>query len=288
MAGSGEPGRHGENPHAQNRHAEKSNVVAINRIGTGDLFASLAAGFEDFRQKPSHLFFLALIYPVIGLLLAQAAAGNDLLPLVYPLISGFALLGPVAAIAFCEISRRREAGAQVGWRQAIGTIRSRSLGSVAIFAGALMIIFIVWIASANEIYRLTIGPEMPRSIGEFLNQMFIVQTTEVGFIADLSLTPEGRQLLIWGNLIGFMFAFFVLMIGSISFPYLLDRRAGPLQAVEASVRMFVRNPLSVSLWGLIIGAGLVIGSIPAFLGLAVVVPVLGHASWHLYRRAVAD
>ena len=106
------------------------------------------------------------------------------------------------------------------------------------------------------------------------------------FIHDVLTTSHGWALIIAGNVIGFIFAAVVLSISVVSFPLLLDRDVGAAVAVQTSIRAVLANPLTMALWGLIVALALVIGSIPLFVGLAIVMPVLGHATWHLYRRVV--
>jgi len=106
------------------------------------------------------------------------------------------------------------------------------------------------------------------------------------FLRRVFTTPEGWNLIIVGNLVGFVFAAGVLAISVVSFPLLLDRDVGVVVAVLTSVRAVIENPLQIAAWGLVVAALLVLGSLPLFMGLAVVMPVLGHASWHLYRKLV--
>jgi len=245
---------------------------AIRRIGVADLKDALVKGAGDFMAAPTQLFFLCIIYPILGLVAARAAWGGALLPLFYPLASGFALLGPLAALGLYEISRRREMGLPVSWRDAFGVLQSPSLGSIVLLGLFLIGIFIAWIAAAQAIFALTMGSTPPVSIGEFADRLFN--------------TSEGWQLIGIGNGVGFLFAVLVLMLTVVSFPMLLDRHVDPGVAVGTSIRAVLRNPVPMALWGLIVAFGLLIGSIPFFIGLAVVLPILGHATWHLYRKVV--
>ncbi len=247
-------------------------VPAVRKIGPADVRSALRAGFDDFWAMPTHVVFLGLIYPILGLVLARLVFGYDVLPLLFPLAAGFALLGPFAALGLYELSRRREAGLDTAWKHAFDVVRSPSFPAILALGGLLVLIFLVWIAVANAIYVGTFGYAPAASMPDFLERVFN--------------TPEGWRLIILGNGVGFLFAVLVLAISVVSFPLLLDRPVSPAVAILTSIRAVLKNPLTMALWGLIVAAALLIGSIPLFLGLAVVVPVLGHATWHLYRRVV--
>jgi uncharacterized membrane protein len=245
----------------------------IRKIGTGDLFSALAKGLADFNEKPSHIMFIVLIYPLIALFLARLTFGYDVLPLLFPLAAGFALLGPVAAIGLYELSRRREQGLDIAWSHAFGVLRSPSLGAIVELGLILMAIFVLWLVTAYGIYAALFGDEAPASLGAFVDQIFY--------------TGRGWALIVVGNSVGFLFALAVLAISAVSFPMLLDRDVGAGTAMATSVKAVLANPRPMLLWGLIVAVGLLLGSIPFFVGLCVVLPVLGHATWHLYRAVVA-
>ncbi len=244
----------------------------VRSIGLADLRDALARGIDDFKAMPSHTLFLGLIYPIVGLVLSRFALGYDVLPLLFPLAAGFALVGPFAAIGLYELSRRREQGLDVSWRKAFDVFRSPSFGAIAALGILLLMIFLVWLASAQAIYVATFGYAPAASIPQFVDQIFT--------------TAAGWKLILIGNGVGFLFAVLVLTISVVSFPLLLDRDVGAAVAMLTSIRAVLRNPVMIALWGLIVAALLVIGSLPLFVGLAVVVPVLGHATWHLYRKVV--
>ena len=244
----------------------------VRRIGFTDLKDALARGLDDFRAMPSHAVFLCLIYPVVGFALARLVLGYNVLPLLFPLAAGFALIGPLAAVGLYEMSRRREQGLEVSWRNALDVFRSPSLGAIAALGLLLVAVFLVWIAVAQAIYVATFGYAPAASMPDFVNQVLT--------------TPAGWALIVVGNGIGFLFAVLVLTVSVVSFPLLLDRDVGAAVAVLTSVRAVLANPIAMAVWGLIVAALLIVGSLPAFFGLAVVMPVLGHATWHLYRKVV--
>ncbi len=248
------------------------NHVAVRKIGFSDVTAALREGARDFWDKPSHYFFLCLIYPLVGVVLATWTSGANALPLLFPLMSGFALLGPIAAIGLYEISRRRELGMDSSWRRAFDVRHSPALPSIVVVGIWTFALFIAWLLCARALYVSIFGPDAPASFGVFFNEVFH--------------TDQGMKLMLWGNLIGLAFAIIVLATTVVAFPLLLDRDVGVVAAVETSVRTVLVNPLQMLFWGLIVAVLLVVGSIPIFAGLAVVVPILGHATWHLYRKVV--
>lgn len=245
---------------------------AVRRIGFGDLKEALAKGVDDFMAMPSHLAFLSLIYPLFGIGLAALTFTSNALPLLFPLASGFALIGPLAAVGLYEISRRRELGLEPSWQDAFEVLRSPAMPSVLALGLVLLMILVCWLFTAQLLYEWIIGPNPPDSYAQFLDE--ILQTS------------RGWTLIIVGNAVGFVFAAIVLTIGVVSFPMLLDRHVGPTLAVETSIRAVHDNPVQIGAWGLIVAVALLLGSLPLFVGLAVVMPILGHATWHLYRRLV--
>ena len=244
----------------------------IRRISPSDLYRSLARGIDDFAAMPSHAVFLCVIYPLLGILLIAMTLGNSLLPLAFPIAAGFALVGPLAAIGLYELSRRREAGLDSSSSHAFDVLHSPSLGAIVALGVLLMAIFVIWLAVADAIYIANFGYHGPSSLRQFA--------------LDVLTTSAGWHLIVVGTGVGFLFAVAVLSIGAISFPLLLDRDVGAAVALFTSIRVVAANPATTALWGFIVAALLVLGSIPFFLGLTVVMPVLGHATWHLYRRAV--
>ncbi|MEO5757243.1 MAG: DUF2189 domain-containing protein [Mesorhizobium sp.] len=245
----------------------------VRSITTADLGEALRLGFEDFWAKPSHYVFLCLIYPVVGLILTQWTSGSNAIQLIYPLMSGFALVGPFAAIGLYEISRRRELGMNTSWRHAFDVRHSPAVPSIAVIGIMLVALFLLWLYTAQSIYTGLFGDQPPASIG--------------GFIHDVLTTGKGWTLILAGNAAGFIFAVVVLATTVVAFPLMLDRDVGVVSAIETSAKAVIANPLPMALWGLMVAVLLVIGSIPLFAGLAVVMPVLGHATWHLYRKVVA-
>jgi uncharacterized membrane protein len=244
----------------------------VRSIDLVDLRDVLRRGADDFWAMPTHAMFLCIIYPVVGFLLARLAFGYSILPLLYPLVTGFALVGPVAALGLYELSRRREAGRDTSATHVFDVLASSSIGAIAALGLLLLVIFGIWVAVANAIYIANFGYASPESVEAFLH--------------DVLTTRPGWMLILVGNGVGLLFAILVLTISVVSFPLLLDRDVGAAVALLTSIRAVARNPLTMAVWGLIVGVLLLIGSLPFFVGLTVVMPILGHATWHLYRKVV--
>jgi uncharacterized membrane protein len=155
---------------------------------------------------------------------------------------------------------------------ALDVLHSRSLAAIMALGLLLTAVFLIWLAVAKAIYVANFGYAAPASIRQFADEVFT--------------TPAGWKLIIVGTGVGLLFAVLTLTISAVSFPLLLDRDVGAAVALLTSIRVVAANPVTMALWGLIVSALLVIGSAPFFLGLTVVFPVLGHATWHLYRKAV--
>jgi uncharacterized membrane protein len=253
--------------------ADASAPPQIRKLTYDDLKIALTKGFDDMGTFRSDVIFVCILYPLMGMVLVALALQGDYVQLLFPVLSGFALTGPVAAVGLYEMSRRREKGIPVNWMALIDVLRSPKFGGVMVLALFHVVIFIIWVMAADLIYTLTIGPsDAPQ--------------TMMGFAQTVLTTPAGWAMIVIGMAVGFVFAAIVLAISVVSFPLLLDRNVGLAMAVSTSVRVARANPGPIAMWGLIVAGSLALGSIPALLGLVIVMPVLGHATWHLYRRAV--
>jgi len=250
-----------------------SPAPTVRKIAAADIGAALVKGYDDFAAYRSDVLFLSGVYAVAGLVLARLAFRMNMLPMLFPLAAGFALIGPFAAVGLYEMSRKREQGAQVTWANAFDVLREPAIGAIAVLGPALIALFGAWLGAAWLIYRGTLGPAAPASLTAFLHDTFT--------------THEGWMMILYGTGTGFLFAVLAMALSIVSFSLLLDRDVGLDTAIAASFRAVAMNPLPMALWGLTVAAGLVIGTIPAFIGLIVVLPVLGHATWHLYRALVA-
>ncbi len=252
--------------------ADSVEEIGIQTIGAPDIFDAIRLGFADFNAKPSHLFLLGLIYPIAGFVGAAWAFGSDLLPLILPIVGGYALMGPFAAVILYRISRRREQGRDFPWSEAFSGLtgpRSRTIGVLGLL---LFVVFVAWLLVAYSIFNATLGGGYEYTIAD------LVRTSLT--------TPEGWRLILIGNGVGLVFAAFVLAGFVVSFQVALDRDVGPLAAIMTSLRVLAANPRAILLWGVIIVTSMIIGGLMLLVGLAVVLPVLGHASWHVYRKTV--
>lgn len=245
----------------------------ICRLTFNHLRKALKLGLDDFMAMRSDVVFLVLVYPFIGITLVSLAVQASLVHLVFPLAAGLALIGPITGIGLYEMSKRRAEGRTAGIGDAFKAFRNDTIAPVMALGGFLVVIFIIWVYLADRVHAVTMGGAVPQHPVEFLS---MVLTTEAGW-----------AMIVLGTLVGFVLAALVLVTTLVSFQMLVDRPVGLPAAVVTSYRVAKKNPLVVAGWGAIIAALLVLGTIPALLGLIVVLPVLGHASWHFYRMAVA-
>jgi uncharacterized membrane protein len=246
--------------------------LEIRRIGTADLRAALRGGVSDFMVLRGELLFLGLIYMAVGVIASAVILRNQLAPLVFPLAASLTLMGPAVASGFYELSRRRELGLETSWWHFFDIFRGPRVAALTILTAVLAAMVVAWMACAWLIYSATLGGAPAVSTGDFLRRLFT--------------TPQGWTMMIVGNLTGLAFAAGAFVISVVSFPMLVDRPVGPVTAIETSVRAVWRNPGTMAAWGLTVAVLLFLGSLPLFAGLAVVLPVLGYASWRLYGRVV--
>ena len=246
--------------------------IPVRTISNADVNAALREGFDDFLEMRGDLLFVGLLYPLVGIVAATAIIGGPLLPLLFPIIAGVGLLGPIAAVGFYEMARRREAGQTSNWSHFLDVRKRPSAEDIGAVAALLLAVFATWLLAAGALYVALWGWDSPASIGAFVSRLFT--------------TPEGWALIVLGNLIGLAFAALVLSISVVSLPMLVDCDIKASEAVATSVRAARANKGPVLRWGVIVAALLVLGSIPLFIGLAVVLPWLGYATWHLYGKLV--
>jgi uncharacterized membrane protein len=210
----------------------------VHAIGPGDLRDALAKGLADFEAMPTHLVFLCLIYPIVMLIAARVSAGYEVLPLVFPMLAGYALVGPVVATSMYELSRRREQGLDTARRHAFDVLQFPSIWAIGRLSVLLMTIYLAWLGTAWAIYDLIFGSAVPESIVEFALQVFT--------------TPSGWTLIFVGCAAGFIFATVTFALSVVSFPMLVDRDVGVTTALQTSVRAVLASPITMGMWAFIV------------------------------------
>jgi uncharacterized membrane protein len=255
---------------AVSQPAGVSRKIPVRQITSSDLKQSLSDGWRDFMEMRGDIIFLALLYPLIGIVAAIATLGGPLVPLFLPIAAGIGLLGPVVAVGFYEMARRRELGLHSNWPHFLDVRKRPSFDEIASVAGLLLTIFALWLLAAGILYVALFGWVEPASTGQFLREVF---TTE-----------RGWALILIGGIVGAIFGVIVLAVSVVSMPMLVDCNTTASSAVRTSIRAARANPGVTLRWGIIVATLLVLGSIPLFIGLAVVLPWLGYSTWHLYTR----
>ena len=263
--------------------ASRTGQIPVRKITNADANAALREGWADFMAMRGDLIFVGLLYPLIGVVVATAILGGPLLPLLFPIVAGIGLLGPVAAIGFYEMARRREQGLSSNWQHFLDVRKRPAADEIATVAGLLLAIFALWLVAAGALYVLLWGWWNPPWLSAFV---WYDPHSPGDFLTRLFTTTEGWALIIIGNLVGLAFAALVVGISVVSLPMLVDCEVSASRAVSTSWRAARANPGVLFRWGLIVAALLVLGSIPLFIGLAVVLPWLGYATWHLYTKLV--
>ncbi|MBL93775.1 MAG: hypothetical protein CFH06_00785 [Alphaproteobacteria bacterium MarineAlpha3_Bin5] len=244
----------------------------INKVHPRDLISVLVKGLNDFEAMPTHVLFLCLIYPIVIGFGARVFAGYEILPLLFPLLTGYTIIGPLVATGMYELSRRREKGLDTSRKKAFHVLQRHATRSIGVLGLFLTVIYLVWLTIAMDIWQNIFKDYTPKSLAEFASVIFA--------------TPEGWNLIVVGSTIGSLFAITVFCFSVISFPMLMDRDIKIRKAVSTSIKAVLNNPITMTLWGFIVVCGLFIGALPLFVGLCVILPVLGHSTWHLYRKVV--
>ncbi|MGL4314777.1 MAG: DUF2189 domain-containing protein [Sphingomonas sp.] len=247
--------------------------IEVRRIGFKDVGWALAEGWRDFRAKRGDLIFAGLLYPVICLIAIVTTVNDPLLPLFFPLVAGVSIAGPAVASGFYELARRREDGEDASWSHFLDPLKGRSRLPLLLLTMMLAALFVGWLLAAYVIYDAIFAGSAPMHISDALPRL-------IG-------SSEGVSLIVIGNLVGLGFAIVTLVTSWLSFPMVVDKPVDALTAVETSLRAARVNLATLTGWGLCVALLLLVGTIPLGIGLAVVLPWLGYATWHLYTRVVA-
>lgn len=251
---------------------DRPRPAEVREIGPADLRWALGRGWEDFQVLRGDFLFLPVIYAALGFAASALAYQQTLFALIFPLAGGFALVGPIAAAGFYELARRREQGLDSSWIHFFDPVRGPQRFPLLMLSIVLAGLFLLWMTVAQGIYANTLGRLAPAGVAEFVTMLFT--------------TPEGWAMIVSGNLAGAGFALVALVIGAFSFPMAVDKACDPFVALLTSISAFLHNPRTMLRWGAIVAGLLVLGCLPLFLGLVIVLPWLGYSTWHLYTRAV--
>jgi uncharacterized membrane protein len=244
----------------------------VQSIAFGDIVDALEAGLRDFRAAPLYGLFFGGIYAVGGMLIVLTASALQMSYVSYPLAVGFALIGPFVAVGLYEISRRREKGEPLQWGPVLGVIFAQRRRETGWMAFVTLFVLVMWMYQVRVLLALFIGLHAP--------------TTFDGFIEVVVGTPEGLMFLGIGHVVGAFNSLVLFSLTVVSFPLLLDREVDFVTAMITSVRSVFTNPKPMVGWAFIIMVLLMISIAPFFLGLFVALPILGHTTWHLYRKLV--
>ncbi len=243
----------------------------VRPVAATDVAEALVEGLRDFQALPLYGLAFGALYAAGGIAIILCLTAFGMAYLAYPLAAGFALIGPFVAIGLYEVSRRRETGQPVSFGAIWSTIRSRS--EIGWMAFVTLFVFVAWMYQVWLLISLLLGPHASFS-------------TLQEFITVVLTTKEGLLFLAIGNAVGALLSLSLFSLTVVSFPLLLEREVDFVTAMVTSVRAVVTSPMPMIGWAAVIAMLLIVSALPYFLGLVVILPVLGHATWHLYRRIV--
>ena len=248
--------------------ADKPEIL---HVEWSDLKAALAAGWRDFTKAPAYGLFFACIYVIGGWLIYWAVTAKGQLWWTLPASAGFPILGPFVACGMYEVSRRLEQGVALNRHQVFGVIFRQKDRQIPSMAAVIVVFFLFWNFLSHMIFALFLGN---------------VTLTNITSSLGIFTTPQGLMMLVVGTAVGAVFSTLLFSLTVVSLPMLLDREVDFVTAMLTSLGVVTESPVVMLAWGAFIGTSLLIGLVPGFLGLFVVLPILGHATWHLYRRAI--
>ncbi|PTX55552.1 putative membrane protein [Litoreibacter ponti] len=246
-----------------------SKLPTIGTVTVWELLRALREGARDFARAPAFGLFFSAFYALCGAILVYLGAGTFTWTLMMSL--GFPLVAPFAAVGLYEVSRRLEAGEPVTWAAVLSVVWAERGRQLPWIGALLVVIFLFWSFFAHM------------SLALFLGNM---QLTNITTSWDMFVTPAGLSLIGFQIIVGAVVALFTFTLTVVSMPLLLDAELDFMTAMGVSIRTVMRNRAVMLLWAAIIAVLLLIAMAPMFLGLFVALPVLGHATWHVYRRAL--
>lgn len=242
----------------------------VRAITADDVYAALAAGWEDFRAVPAFGLFFGGVYAFLGIAIFLTLWAMDQPFWIVVFGLAFPLVGPFVAIGLYEVSRRREAGEPLDWADVLRVVWAKRESQIPSMAFVVLAGFLVWMWAASILVILFLG-----RLGRY---------SDIDAILG---SANGVALVVVGTLVGAVIAFLLFALTAVSLPMLLDREVDYVTAMVTSYHAVVSNLQPMLHWAWIVGASLVVAMLPLFLGLVVALPVLGHATWHLYRRVIA-
>ncbi|RFU14072.1 DUF2189 domain-containing protein [Rhodobacteraceae bacterium W635] len=251
---------------------EASKVPAPRTMEVGDLRRALVAGWRDYRRKPMMGVFFSLIYVVGGWLIYLFLFVTEQIWWALPFTVGFPLIAPFLAVGLYEVSRRLELG-ETDWRRndIFGVVWRQRLRQLPLMSWVIIVYFLFWSFFAHMLFALFMGPSVLMNVSS--SYAYLLQ-------------PEGLLMLLVGSAFGAVFAFVLFCLTVISLPLLLDKELDFVTAMLTSIAVVKRNPKIMIGWGVVIAGLTFVAMLPALMGLFIALPVLGHASWHVYRSAL--
>ncbi len=252
---------------------EPDHIPAPVTVGMDAIPSALRGGWRDFRTAPAFGLFFSGFYVLGGLVMAAVtfAAGQEWW--LIPVIVGFPLIAPFAATGLYEVSRRIEAGMPLVWREVLGTVFAQKDRQMPSMAMVILLMFMFWVFVAHTTFAMFMG---------------VSALTNVTSSPEIVFSGRGLWMLLFGTLIGGVFAACLFAFTVVGLPLILDREVDFITAIITSIRAVALNPAVMAVWGLLIALLLFFGILPLFLGLFITLPILGHASWHMYRQLMPD
>ncbi|MEM9574322.1 MAG: DUF2189 domain-containing protein [Pseudomonadota bacterium] len=245
----------------------------VNILTANDLRAALSSGFADFRRAPLFGLFFAAFYVLGGLLIVQSLFVRDQSWMIYPVAIGFPIVGPFAAVGLYEVSRRLQSGIALNWSEILGVVRNQSSKELSWMAFVVLFVFWVWMYQVRLLIAIVLGRMSFSGLD--------------GFLEVVLYTQQGWIFLAIGHVVGAVLSLILFSITVVSIPLLLDRELDFITAMITSVKAVFASPMVMLGWGIIVTLSIIAAMIPAFLGLFLVLPILGHTTWHIYQKAVA-